>query len=139
MEWQIVEKNNNLVITPTLKIQLKVNKLIFDETNKRIEITVDDEQTRIKIKEIDDRIIMLLGGLQKVQSVDSSSIMRLSIIYRNRRYLTTCSHVECIPVTIYDLNRYNTFACTIHSNLIIKGKDQSIYPSWHMKDVKILN
>lgn len=138
MEWQIVEKNNNLVITPTLKIQIKVNNLVFDEANKKIDITVDDKQTRVKLNEIDDRITMLLGSLQKAQSVDSYSIMRLSLIYRNRRYLTTCSHVECIPVTIYDLNKHNSFACTIHCNLIIKGKG-SFYPSWHMKDVKILN
>ena len=139
MEWQIVEKNNNLVITPTLKFQFKVNGLVFDEANKRIDIKVDDEQIRNKLKEIDDRITMLLGSSQKVHSVDSYSIMRLSLIYRNRRYLTTCSHVECIPVTIYELNMHNTFVCTIHCNMIIKGKTQSFYPSWHMKDVIILN
>ena len=138
MSFTVIEKNGNHVVTPTLTKTFLTNQLIIDLDSNFMNIAVPKNHCSY-FHEADSICQQMNTNVQHKKSItQETNTLTVKIMHRNNRYIVKTSHIDTIPVTIYDIKNYSDFQITVRCNLLNINDANESALLWHIKDITFL-
>ena len=138
MPFRVIEKNGNHVVSPTLTKSFITNQLIVDLDSNFMNVVIPENHC-LFFNDVDSlcQQIMSTTVRHKTSIEQDTNSLTAKLMYRKHRYIVRVSHIDNIPVTIYDLMNYSKFQITVQCNLLHINANSSCF-LWLIRDIQIL-